>query len=66
MGDYVFISAMTIQRNSAREVIERCKQMEIKVVAGGPLFTAEWRDFSGVDHFILNEAEITLPHFLGI
>jgi len=62
--DYVFISAMTIQRNSARAVIARCKQLGIKVIAGGPLFTAEWKDFSGIDHFILNEAEITLPAFL--
>ena len=63
-ADYVFISAMTIQRNSAREVIERCNQLVVKVVGGGPLFSAEWKDFSGVDHFILNEAEITLPPFL--
>ena len=64
-ADFVFISAMTIQRNSVRAVIERCNQVGVKVVAGGPLFSAEWQDFSGVDHFILNEAEITLPPFLN-
>ena len=63
-ADYVFLSAMTIQRNSARAVIERCNALGVKVVAGGPLFSTEWQDFSGVEHFILNEAEITLPPFL--
>ncbi len=63
-ADYVFISAMTIQRNSARQVIEMCNKLNIKVVAGGPLFTAEHETFTGVDHFVLNEAEVTLPQFL--
>jgi radical SAM superfamily enzyme YgiQ (UPF0313 family) len=35
-----------------------------KVTAGGPLFTDEHAEFGGVDHFILNEAELTLPPFL--
>jgi len=63
-ADYVFLSAASIQRESARAVIERCRQAEVPVVAGGPLFTAEYRNFEGVDHFVLNEAELTLPHFL--
>ena len=65
-ADYVFISAMTIQRDSAREVIAQCNAMGVPVVAGGPLFTTEPENFEGVDHFILNEAEITLPEFLPI
>ena len=36
----------------------------VKVVAGGPLFTAGYHEFEGVDHFVLGEAEITLPRFL--
>ena len=63
-ADMVFISGMTIQRDSARQVISRCNASGVTVVAGGPLFTTEYRDFSGVDHFILNEAEITLKEFL--
>ena len=63
-ADYVFISAMTVQRDSAREVILQCNEAGVKVVAGGPLFTTEYENFEGVDHFILNEAEITLEKFL--
>ncbi|MBN1452965.1 MAG: DUF4070 domain-containing protein [Anaerolineales bacterium] len=64
-ADMAFISAMAIQRNSAQQVIARCKAAGLKVVAGGPLFTAEPDQFSDVDHFILNEAELTLPPFLS-
>ena len=64
-ADCVFISAMAVQRESARNTIMRCKKAGLKVVAGGPLFTDEHRSFEAVDHFVLNEAELTLPSFLG-
>jgi len=63
-ADYVFISAMLVQKKSAMEVIRRCKKMGIKVVAGGPLFTTGYEEFEDIDHFVLNEAESTLPSFL--
>ena len=63
-ADCAFVSAMTVQRPSAREVIARCRAAGVKVVAGGPLFTAEHDDFPEVDHFVLNEAELTLGPFL--
>ena len=63
-ADYVFISAMAIQKDSVRTVIKRCKKSGAKVVAGGPLFTTGHKDFDGVDHFVLNEAEITLQPFV--
>jgi radical SAM superfamily enzyme YgiQ (UPF0313 family) len=64
-ADYVFISAMVVQKESAKELIMRCQKAGVKIVAGGPLFTAEHENFNGVDHFVLNEAEITLPAFLA-
>jgi radical SAM superfamily enzyme YgiQ (UPF0313 family) len=64
-ADYAFVSAMGIQGRSALEVISRCKAAGLKVVAGGPLFATESEQFPEVDHFVLNEAEITLAPFLS-
>ncbi len=64
-ADYVFISAMAIQRDSVKEVIAKCKEYGTKIVAGGPLFTSAHEEFPDVDHLILNEAELTLPEFLN-
>jgi len=63
-ADYVFISAMVVQRESVRAVVKRCKAVGAKMVAGGPLFTMEHEQFPDVDHFVLNEAEETLTPFL--
>jgi radical SAM superfamily enzyme YgiQ (UPF0313 family) len=63
-ADYIFLSAMVVQRSSAQDIISRSKALGAKIIAGGPLFTGEHEDFLDVDHFVLNEAEITLPPFL--
>ncbi|MFC1783156.1 B12-binding domain-containing radical SAM protein [Planctomycetota bacterium] len=63
-ADMVFISAMIVQQDSARQIIKRCKALGKIVVAGGPAATALHEMFEDVDHFVLNEAEITLPLFL--
>ena len=65
-ADYVFISAMVAQQDSTREVINRCKRLGIKIVAGGPLFTPGYEDFGfgDVDHLIFAEAENIMPLFL--
>jgi len=63
-ADYVFVSAMVVQRESVRAIFERCKTAGVRVVAGGPLFTMEHEHFPEVDHFVLNEAEETLAPFL--
>jgi radical SAM superfamily enzyme YgiQ (UPF0313 family) len=64
-ADCVFIGATAVQRESTRQVISRCRESGVKTVAGGPLFTAACEDFPEVDHLVLNEAETTLPLFLG-
>ena len=63
-ADYVFISAMHIQQESVDKIIDLCLKYEVKIIAGGPLFTAEYSKYPQIDHFILNEAEITMPLFL--
>ena len=64
-ADCVFVSAMAVQRRSVRDVLARCRQAGVRIVAGGPLFTNEPDAFPEVDHLVLNEAEVTLPQFLA-
>lgn len=63
-ADFVFISAMNIQKESARAVINRCKEFNKKTVAGGPLFTTDTENYHDVDHLLLYEGEICIPKFL--
>lgn len=63
-ADMVFLSAMDVQRESAREIIVRCKKLGVRIVGGGPLFTSCPDDFPEVDCLILGEAEVTLPGFI--
>lgn len=63
-ADVVFLSGMIAQQDSAHELIARCRAAGKRIVAGGPLFTLGHEQFPEVDHFVLNEAEVTLPEFL--
>jgi radical SAM superfamily enzyme YgiQ (UPF0313 family) len=66
-ADFALVSGMIVQRKSALEIVARCTSAGLTVVAGGPLFASEdeRERFGDVDHFVLNEAEITLPLFLS-
>ena len=63
-ADCALVSAMVVQRDSARQIVALCKRSGLTVIAGGPLFSSEHSDFGEVDHFVLNEAELTLRPFL--
>lgn len=63
-ADMIFISAMIVQKDSVNKIIEQCKKQNKIIVAGGPLFTMQHEEFPLIDHFILGEAEISLPVFL--
>jgi radical SAM superfamily enzyme YgiQ (UPF0313 family) len=64
-ADYIFISAMNIQKDSTRWVIDRCKTLGKKIVGGGPLFSTDAESFDDVDHLLLYEGEICIPEFLN-
>jgi radical SAM superfamily enzyme YgiQ (UPF0313 family) len=64
-ADYVFLTGMNVQRQSFKEVVHHCNRLNTPVVAGGPMVTTDGTVFEGVDHYVLNEAENTLPLFLA-
>lgn len=64
-ADYIFLSGMNVHISSVKEIVRRCNKLNKEIIAGGPLFTTQHQDFLGIDHFVLNEAEITLPKFLN-
>ncbi|MCL4416075.1 MAG: B12-binding domain-containing radical SAM protein, partial [Actinobacteria bacterium] len=64
-ADYVFISAMIVQKDSAKRVISRAKKLGKPVVAGGPLFTTGYEEFPEVDHMVLGEVEEIFDSFIS-
>jgi radical SAM superfamily enzyme YgiQ (UPF0313 family) len=63
-ADLVFSSTMMVQGDSLRVVIDRCWRAGVPIIAGGPHPTSFHDEIEGVDHFILDEVEDTLPGFL--
>ncbi len=63
-ADFVFLGAMSVQKESVKSVLNRCRKLAVRVVAGGPLFTNDHEEFGDVDYLVLHEAEITLRPFL--
>ncbi len=63
-ADLVFLSAMIIQNKSFAKAAALAKSLGRTVVAGGPYPTSSQKLIENVDHFILDEGEITLKEFL--
>lgn len=63
-ADVVFTSSMLVQRESHERVVALCNRLGKTVVAGGPYPTSCHERIAGVDHFVLGEAECSLPSFL--
>jgi len=61
----MFHKCMVVQKNSVNDVVARCRRMGTRVVAGGPLLTTEHESFTGIDHFVLGEAENILPALIS-
>src|SRR6266849_2862413 len=62
-ADMVFATAMLIQKDSLRDVVDRCKAKGKRVAIGGPYVTTTM-DLVEADHVFLGEAETTLPQFI--
>ena len=63
-ADLVFTSTMITQHLSLQAVIDRCNDMDVPVVAGGPHPTTFHQDIAGVDHVVLGEVEEIFSEFL--
>lgn len=63
-ADSAWLGGMTVQKESALEILDRCRDAGLLTVVGGPMATCEPEAFDRADHLVLNEAEITLPGFL--
>jgi len=64
-ADLVFVSAMIVQKESFEQIVRMCNECGKPVVAGGPYPISSYEDIEGVDFFVLDEAELTLPKFLS-
>jgi radical SAM superfamily enzyme YgiQ (UPF0313 family) len=63
-ADVVFASAMIVQKDSLRRVVELCNAEGKRVVIGGPYATSGAKHLPQADHIFLGEAETTLPEFV--
>jgi radical SAM superfamily enzyme YgiQ (UPF0313 family) len=63
-ADVVFASAMIVQKDSLRQVVELCKAAGKRVVIGGPYVSTSKENIPEADHIFLGEAETTLPDFV--
>jgi radical SAM superfamily enzyme YgiQ (UPF0313 family) len=63
-ADMVFATAMLVQKDSLKQVVQRCKTRGKRVVLGGPYVTTTIEDLPEADHIFLGEAETTLPQFI--
>jgi radical SAM superfamily enzyme YgiQ (UPF0313 family) len=63
-ADIVFASAMIVQQQSLREIIDRCKALGRRIAVGGPFISTGAQHVDDADFIFKGEAETTLPDFL--
>ncbi|MDT4955104.1 MAG: hypothetical protein QOJ02_3242 [Acidobacteriota bacterium] len=63
-AEIVFVSAMLVQKDSLRCVVELCKASGKRVVVGGPYVSTSAEQLPEADHIFVGEAETTLPEFV--
>ena len=61
-ADIVFVSGMIVQQESAIKVLERCRNLGVRTVLGGPMVTADPERFlNKADTLFFGEAENIFP-----
>src|SRR5437870_9627174 len=63
-ADMIFATAMLVQKESLRDVVQRCKARGKRVVLGGPYVSTSVTAIPEADHIFVGEAETTLPQFI--
>ncbi len=63
-ADIVLVTAMLVQKNSLRRVVELCRERGRRVAVGGPFVTTSVGSLPQADHIFLGEAETTIPEFV--
>jgi radical SAM superfamily enzyme YgiQ (UPF0313 family) len=63
-ADMVMATAMLVQKDSLKRVLQQCKAKEKRVVVGGPYVSTTLEDLPEADHIFRGEAETTLPQFI--
>ncbi len=63
-ADIVFASAMIVQQDSLRGVIDRCKALGVRVAVGGPFVSTGMEHVADADFLFPGEAEMTVPEFV--
>ncbi len=64
-ADYVMITGMIVHKASIREVVERCRCLGTPLIAGGPVFTTGVGSFPDIHHFVIGEAEDSMPSLIA-
>lgn len=64
-ADAVFASAMIVQKESLRGVVDKCKALGKRVAVGGPYVSTSADRLPEADHIFVGEAEETVPQFLS-
>ncbi|MCA1849663.1 MAG: B12-binding domain-containing radical SAM protein [Acidobacteria bacterium] len=63
-ADIVFASAMIVQQDSLREVVDRSKARGVRIAVGGPFVSTGMKHVADADFLFPGEAETTVPEFL--
>ena len=63
-ADVVFTSAMLVQKESLKRVVEFCRVRGKRVAVGGPYVSTSAKQLPQANHIFIGEAEATLPKFI--